>query len=294
MGFINYAKAICYSGYREGQSPKTEIPSKEQIEEDIKILREEGYVYLRMYDPNEHAERVLETIKENNLPMKCMIGIDNEPEVNNPNCPWDKQDYSEEVLNANKVRNDAEIDRLIALVNRYPEQVLAVSVGNENTPSWGARIIPEERLIEHADKLKSALNVPVTFCEGVFEWPKLKKLSEHVDFISVHSYPFHYGDSIDEAVSINKRHLKEMQETFPGKQITFTEAGWTSDSSDEDKKARANLANHKRYIKELYEWIEADEVILFLFEAFDEPWKGSKKESSECNWGIYTVDRVKK
>jgi len=291
---IKYEKAICYSGYREGQSPKTICPSKEQIEEDLMILHKEGFKYLRMYDPNLHAIRVLETIKEKKLPMKCIIGIDNEPEINNPNCPWEKQDYSDEVLKENAKRNDDEIERLINLVKEYPDQVLAVSIGNENTPSWGARIVSEERLIEHADRLKAGLNIPVTFCEGVFEWPKLQELAKHLDFISVHSYPYHYGDDVKDAVQINKRHFKEMQETFPGKQIIFTEAGWTTDSSDEDKKERANLSNQKYYLKELYEWLEKDEVILFLFEAFDEPWKGSKKESSECNWGIYTVDRTKK
>ena len=41
---IAWKKAICYSGYREGQSPVTEIiPSKEEILEDLMLLKKEGF-----------------------------------------------------------------------------------------------------------------------------------------------------------------------------------------------------------------------------------------------------------
>lgn len=35
---LPYKKAICYSGYREGQCPTGEMPSKEQISEDLHLL----------------------------------------------------------------------------------------------------------------------------------------------------------------------------------------------------------------------------------------------------------------
>ncbi|MBQ7433027.1 MAG: hypothetical protein IJV50_06165 [Lachnospiraceae bacterium] len=95
---IPYGKAICYSGYRRGQSPKTEIPTVEQIGEDLELLVQDGYRYLRMYDPNLHARRVLEAISIYHLPLQCMIGIDSDPEVNNPDCPWEKQEMTEEEL----------------------------------------------------------------------------------------------------------------------------------------------------------------------------------------------------
>ena len=70
MGNIfEFDKAICYSGYRDGQSPATICPTREQIAEELDILAAEGYKYLRMYDPNEHARRVLEIIREKKLGM---------------------------------------------------------------------------------------------------------------------------------------------------------------------------------------------------------------------------------
>lgn len=43
---LPYKKAICYSGYREGQCPTGEIPSKEQISEDLHLLVADGYGWL--------------------------------------------------------------------------------------------------------------------------------------------------------------------------------------------------------------------------------------------------------
>lgn len=291
---IAYGKAICYSGYRQGQSPKTTVPSKEEIAEDLEILVKEGYDYIRMYDPNMHARYALEVIKERKLPLKCLIGIDSDPEVNNPNCPFEKQEYTKEQLKANKERNDNEREKLIALVKEFEDQVVAVSVGNENTPSWGAHMVSEERLLEHAKAFKEALNKPVTFCEGVFEWPNIKELGDYLDFISVHSYPLHYGETVDVAVPMNKKHYEQMKELFPDKQVIFTEMGWTTKPNSQMVEGQACVENQKRYITELNEWLEEDKIVAFLFEAFDEPWKGSTPEKSECNWGLYYLDRTRK
>lgn len=294
MNYIPYGKAICYSGYRAGQSPKTVVPSKEEIAEDLKILANDGYRYLRMYDPNDHARRVLEIIREEKLDMKCLIGIDSDPEVNNPGCPWERQDRTEEELEANKKRNDGELEKLIAMANEFPDEIIALSVGNENTPEWGAHMVTEERLVEHADKLKVATGKPITFCEGIFEWPNLQELPKHLDFISVHSYPWHYGKTVDVAAKMNADHYYEMKNLFRDKQVIFTEMGWTTNSVGNQNDAQASVENQHKYITELNAWLEKEQVVAFIFEAFDEPWKASSTEKSECNWGLYTVDRVKK
>ncbi len=294
MDILNYGKAICYSGYRQGQSPKTEVPSRGQIEEDLDILVKEGYQYIRMYDPNLHARRALEIIREKKLPLKCMIGIDSEPEVNNPDCPFVKQEYSKEELEKNRKRNDDEVENLILLVKEFDECVAAVSVGNENTPIWGSRMVKPERLLAHARRFKEALDKPVTFCEGIFEWPHLKELGDFLDFISVHSYPLHYKETVDVAVAMNKKHYEEVKALFPDKQVLFTEVGWTTKTNSAMVPGQACVENQKRYITELNEWLEKDQIIGFIFEAFDEPWKGSNPNKSECNWGLYYLDRTRK
>ena len=39
---LPYCKAICYSGYRDGQSPEGKIPSYEEVKQDLLILQETG------------------------------------------------------------------------------------------------------------------------------------------------------------------------------------------------------------------------------------------------------------
>ena len=291
---LDYGKAICYSGYRQGQSPKTVIPSKEEIAQDLDILVADGYKYLRMYDPNLHARRVLEIIREKKLPLKCIIGIDSDPEIANKNCPFERQDFSEQELLANAARNDAELEKLIELTNEYKDEIVLVSVGNENTPDWGAHLVPVERLIFHAKRLKEGTGKPVTFCEGAGEWKKLGALGNVLDVISIHSYPLHNRVGVDGALDMNKSDYKMVQEWFPDKQVIFTEAGWSCTPARHMVPEHASEENQKKYIDAFNAWIEEEKIIACIFEAFDEPWKGSKPESSECNWGLYYVDRTPK
>ena len=53
--------AICYSGYREGQSPDSRrYPAPEQVREDLLLLARHFRI-LRLYDCSEHAEVVLDS-----------------------------------------------------------------------------------------------------------------------------------------------------------------------------------------------------------------------------------------
>ena len=47
-------KAICYSGFRDGQYPGGTSPSYEQVKEDLLLLSKD-WSYLRLYDCDEHA-----------------------------------------------------------------------------------------------------------------------------------------------------------------------------------------------------------------------------------------------
>ena len=43
------------------------------------------------------------------------------------------------------------------------------------------------------------------------------------------------------------------------------------------------------------EWTHDADILTFVFEAFDEPWKGSSEElEPEKHWGLFTVDRQPK
>ena len=85
---VKPGKAICYSGYREGQSPDIGIyPTYEQVKEDLLILHDH-WDYLRLYDCTPHAELVLEIIQKEKLSFKIMLGSYLGAEMNNFACPW--------------------------------------------------------------------------------------------------------------------------------------------------------------------------------------------------------------
>ncbi len=293
---IAWKKAICYSGYREGQSPVTGIiPTKEEILEDLMLLKEEGFSYLRMYDPNAHARRVLELIKEHSLPFSVMVGIDPRAEYNNKGCPWLKTEKTTLELEENMVYNDAQIQMLAELANEYKEYFLAVSIGNENRPSWGADLVTEERLVGFAATLREKTGLPVTYCEGAGEWKNLGKLAEVLDFISIHSYPLWNGKTLKEAVRMNESDYREVVSLYPDKQVIFTECGWTTACNSSMDASQVGEEQQKKYLNELLFWTKSMDIPVFLFEAFDEPWKGGPSpQEPEKHWGIFGADRVGK
>lgn len=82
-----------------GQSPKNATyPTYEQIKEDLTLLNELGFKYLRMYDPIRYAEETCKVIRDCGFDMQLMLGPGLISEVNNPGCPWNKTNYSEEEL----------------------------------------------------------------------------------------------------------------------------------------------------------------------------------------------------
>ena len=51
----------------------------------------------------------------------------------------------------------------------------------------------------------------------------------------------------------------------------------------------------KIYYNDLMEWIDAEQITTFVFEAFDESWKGSPDPMEpEKHWGLFREDRTPK
>ena len=58
--------------------------------------------------------------------------------------------------------------------------------------------------------------------------------------------------------------------------MVITEAGWSTNSNGRGiLPENVNEENQKIYYQELMEWVIKDKILTFVFEAFDENWKGS-------------------
>jgi exo-beta-1,3-glucanase (GH17 family) len=286
-------QAICYSGYREGQSPDLAVyPSYQQVREDLLLLRRHWRV-LRMYDAGPHAELTLEVIHRERLPLTVMLGASLAAEADNPGCPWGGV-YGAEVLARNATANEGEVRRLITLARRHPELVVAVSAGNEATVDWTDHLVPPERVLEYARQLRRDLPQPVTFCENYVPWQeKLSALAAELDFLSVHTYPVWEFKGLAEALAYTEANWRSVADRYPGKPVVITEAGWTTASSGRGiKPENATPAIQAKYLQALGRWCRERGVLTFVFEAFDEPWKGSPDPlEPEKHWGLFTAER---
>ena len=285
--------ALCYSGYRQGQSPNDKLyPSLAEIGEDLHILQRH-WKLLRLYDCSPHAERVLQVIHNNGLDMQVMLGAYLGAEMNNIGCPWGGS-YSEEQLDASRLENGAELDRLVALAHRYDDIVFSVAVGNEATVDWTDHYVPVPRMIEYVRGVKAAVQQPVTFCENYVPWQhKLRDLVAELDFISLHSYPVWEYKHIHEALDYTKDNLASVARLYPDKPIVITEAGWCTNSNGRGMHAEHAVQELQAiYYQDLMNWTREAGILCFVFEAFDEPWKGSPDPlEPEKHWGLFTVDR---
>lgn len=287
------ARAICYSGFRDGQQPGAGYPSYDEVKEDLLILQP-YWKYLRLYDCDQHAETVLEVIKKEQLDFKIMQGAFIEAEMNNFGCPWGGGVYEEEQLEKNKQLNLQKIKKLIQLANQYPEIIFSLSVGNEACVDWTDHYVPVNKVMEYTQLVKQSAKQPVTFCENYVPWlNKLKPLAGIVDFISIHTYPVWEYRHIHESIDYTKENYESVSGLYPGKPVVITEAGWATNSNGRGiHPENVNEENQKMYFEDLMGWSQNNKVLTFFFEAFDENWKGSPDpDEPEKHWGLFYANR---
>ena len=292
--------AVAYSGFREGQHPDrgdgAVNPSREEVLEDLRILVAHDFRLIRMYDSGPNTRDTLEIIRENELPIRVLLGIWLDAEISNhEGCPWLDEPIPADKLAANAEKNAAEIERGIGLANEFNEIVAAVNVGNEALVDWNDHMVPLDRVIGYVRQVKAAIEQPVTVADNYEWWIRDgAPLAAEVDFLGVHTYPVWEGKAIDEGLAYTLENIAGVRQAIPDKPIAVLEAGWATIASEFGD--RAGEEQQARYYRELKEWATADGTTVFFFEAFDEPWKGNpdNPEGAEKHWGLWNVDRTPK
>lgn len=262
-----FGNAICYSGYREGQHPDSnKCPTQAQVLEDLRIL-EKHWRLIRTYGSDQHSKDILEVIRREKLHLYVMLGA------------WLSAEPGNEITNAKQIAS------CIKLANEYQDVVIAVSVGNEILVDWSDHKVPENKVIQYVQQVRAAVRVPVTVDDDFMFWTtRGSKLANEVDFISTHMYPLWGKHDIDSGFAVTVRLYNMVKAAIPHKPVVIGEAGWATYTIGYLHAPRAgDEKKQKRYFGELSAWAEKNNITVFFFEAFDEPWKGEgPRDTGDC------------
>ena len=333
LGHSEY-RAMSYGGYRT--LTRDDQPSLSQIKEDLKILSAIGVKVIRTYNLQlDQAHNILKAIRalkmeDASFEMYVMLGLWIECE----NARQSPNHGAEDIA-----VNTAEIERAITYSNQYPEIVKIIAIGNEAMVHWQSDyfVLPSVILnwVNHLQKLKSEHKLPsnlwITSSDNFASWgggdaayhnEDLTALIKAVDYISLHTYPFHdthYNSSFWLESQKNIEHLDakvrielavqsavdyavfqyQAVESYVeslGVQtpIHIGETGWATASENLYGTSGTQAADEYKqalYYRKMSDWTIANGVSCFYFEAFDEPWKDAPRpRGSENHFGLIDVE----
>jgi len=286
--------AVSYGFYRKGQAPGIKGPSETEILEDLGIISR-YWKFIRVYGSDDDSERLLKVIERNNIPVKVMLGV------------WLENESSDR---GRKKENLKEAEKGIELGNKYPGIITAINVGNETQISWSAHRMKQESLLNYVRMVRSNTDLPVTTADDYNFWNKegSKEIAGEIDFIVTHIYALWNGKSLDEAIDwVDRVYFREIKAMHPDKDIVIGETGWATDyeRTKTGPGQQASLINGEvsieaqaKYLARHYDWVMKNRITTFLFEAFDEPWKGGGDDTGphevEKNWGVFYENRQPK
>jgi exo-beta-1,3-glucanase (GH17 family) len=280
---------ISYGAYRDGEGPDGDkLTSKENILEDLQIVSQRWNL-IRMYGYGKQSRNILEVIRDNNLPIRVMQGA------------WISSHQTQ-------AQNDEQVNGVVQLANEFTDIVVAVNIGNEIFVDWSwHRIDDMDMVIDYIRDVRSRVKQPVSVNDDYNFWnkPQAKRIADEVDFIGLHAYAFWNNKTIDIATQWTVSIYEDIQIRFPDHVIAFCETGWPTsriyggDSYEGGLIGKAAEDQQKVFFDEYDRWVNQNQVISLLFEAFDEQWKGgfdgeNPMDKAEKHWGLYNSDRSPK
>ncbi len=287
---------VAYGPYRDGQSPGGAGPTREQLREDLAILRKH-WSLLRMYAVGKEAETVLQLIREERIPMKVVLGAWIATEARLAEGGVIVEEFPQA-----RAANRRQVELVVRLANEYPDIVIAVTVGNETQVFWSGHKVPTGLLIRYIREVRGGVKVPVATADDFNYWnkPESRIVAREVDFIVTHIYAMWAGQPLERALAFTQEKYEEVSRVHPGRVIVLGEAGWATRKHDEGEQARlivgeAGEEQQETFHKQLVAWTTEQRICNFYFEAFDESWKGGPHpDEVEKHWGLFRADRTPK
>ena len=253
---------LSFSPYLEGQDPSEKsLISQEQIADRLEIIR--PYTkWVRTFSASYGNEEVPRIAHEKGL--KTLVGAwidddleNNEKEINNV-IEIAKQGYADIIAVGNEVllREDLEVEELIAYIKRVKEAVPHVQVG-------------------YVDAYYMYVNYP--------------EIIDACDVLLANCYPFWEYCALDISVSYMKEMYALVKKHAKGKPIMISETGWPT-KGEQYGGAIPSFKNAMRYFISTYEWAQEENIDIFYFSSFDEVWKMNHEGEYGAYWGLWDKD----
>jgi len=273
--------AVCYGPHRDGQHPGGPGPSVAELREDLGLMAPH-WSLLRTYGASGFAGELLGLIRDEGFAMQVLLGV------------W--------IDDADTAANRREIEAGVRLASSYPGIVVGVCVGNETQVSWSAHRCAPGLLIAAVREVRARSALPVTTADDFNYWnkPHSREVAAEVDFIALHAHPLWNGRQLDEALPWLREQTAAVRALHPDRPVVIGETGWATSAHDEGEQAvlirgRPGEAEQARFYREVLAWAEATRIPVFIFEAFDENWKGgAHPDEVEKHWGLFRADRSPK
>ena len=193
-------------------------------------------------------------------------------------------------LSKDLAANEQQIATVIRLAKENYRNVIRVIVGNEVILRNDLTV---KQVSDYLDRVRAALDVPVSTAEPWHIWIKNPDLANHVDFIGTHMLPYWEGIDVDKAVDFVIEHMDMLKKAFPDKPVVIAEVGWPSNGRVRGQ-AVASLANEATFLRRFIERAEELNYVYYVMEAFDQPWKRVTEGSVGAYWGVYDAKRQPK
>ena len=248
---------LCFSAYTETQGAG-DLLSETQVRRRIELIAPHTR-WLRSFACTEGHEFIPRLARENEL--KTMVGA------------WISRD---------RERNEREIQGLVKLAQEGLVNIAVV--GNEVLLRDE---LPEAELLAYIQRVRAALpqDVPVGCVDAYFNFLERPALTAACDVLLPNCYPFWEGTDIAMAAQVLRRMYGLVQAAGGEKRVIVTETGWPGNGQPVAG-AVPSAENAMRYFIDVQQWARSENIKLFYFSPFDEPWKLAQEGEVGTQLGV--------
>lgn len=256
----NGMHGICYSAYEEGIKPGDQL-TEASIRRRMAIIAPHTQ-WVRSFSCTDGNELI--PVIAHELGLKTLAGA------------WLGEDHE---------KNAIEIAKLIEMGKNGHVDIAAV--GNE---VMYREELTEAELLGYIQQVKDALpGIPVGYVDAYYEFENRPAITALCDVILTNCYPFWEGCALEYSLLYMKDMYRRTIQVAKGKPVIISETGWPNQGRN-FYGANPSERNAITYFLNAQNWSAEENIPMFYFASFDEPWKIDNEGDVGAFWGLWNKD----